>query len=137
MENNLKIDIPLSREQSKSAIVKSKQTSQDHKFKKTVNVLIDNLRWMNSLMNNAEEHLKELVVTPDTTECSDVDISSKVPNFNLNKFKADIRCGRITETAKGILRKEPCKRTEEETRQLCNLVSPRKIVHVGLVVLLN
>ena len=108
---------------NQTTIEKEKPKFKDPKFKKTVNILIDNLRWMNSLMNNAEEHLRELVVnSEEATEYKD-GYSSKVPNFNLNKFRADIRCGRISETAKTVLKKGPSKRTEEETRQLRNLVS--------------
>ena len=120
MQTNLTVDNCIKPQRSQFALERAKPFQRENKFRKTVNVLIDNLRWMNSLMNNAEEHLKEFVVN---TEESNDNSLAKVPNFNLNKFKADIRCGRISETAKGILKKEPCRRVEEETRQLCNLVS--------------
>ena len=120
MQTNLTVDNLLEPQRSQFAVERVKPFLRENKFKKTVNVLIDNLRWINSLMNNAEEHLKEFVV--NTEESNDYNMT-KVPNFNLNKFKADIRCGRISETAKSILKKEPSKRVEEETRQLCNLVS--------------
>ncbi|KAI6650184.1 hypothetical protein LOD99_6101 [Oopsacas minuta] len=122
MQTNLTVDDSLKVKRSYSNLEKARQLPRENKFKKTANVLIDNLRRMNSLMNSAEEHLKELVVnTAEATECRE-DNFTKVPNFNFNKFNADIRCGRISETAKSILKKDPTKRTEEEARQLCNLV---------------
>ena len=125
MQSNLKLDDSIDVNQNQTTIEEAKPTLKNPKFKKTVNILIDNLRWMNSLMNNAEEHLKEFVVNSEEASEYKDGYSSKVPNFNLNKFRADIRCGRISETAKTILKKGPSKRTEEETRQLRNLVSYR------------
>ena len=126
MQTNLTVDNILRPQRSQLAVERVRPFQKNDKFKKRVNVLIDNLRWINSLMNNAEEHLKEFVVnTEESNEDKDY-IMTKVPNFNLNKFKADIRCGRISETAKAILKKEPSRRTEEETRQLFNLVSSER-----------